>query len=83
MIYNNDNEEELDALLQRDGTLALYKRNLQRPMVDMYKMTNHLHSPYMWDIFTKKVVEYDLKNSNTLRASTCQITEIWYKFIET
>ena len=30
IIYNNDNEEALDALLQRDRTLAIHKNNLQK-----------------------------------------------------
>ena len=51
IICNNDSEEELDALLQRDGTMALDKKSLQKPMVDMYKMTNYFHSPYMWNIY--------------------------------
>ena len=51
----------LDALMQKDGTLTIHKRNLQTLMVEIYKMINHLSPPYMWDFFTKKVVEYDFR----------------------
>ena len=61
ITYNSDNEETLEALLQRDGTLTIHKRNLQKLMVEVYKTLNHLNPPYMWDLFTKKVVEYDFR----------------------
>ena len=61
IIYNNANEEAIDVLLQRDGTLTIYKRNLQKLMVEVYKTLSHLNPPYMWDLFTKKVVEYDFR----------------------
>ena len=51
IIYNNYNEEALDTLLQRDGTLTIYKKNLQKLMVEIYKVANHLNPPYMWDLF--------------------------------
>ena len=61
IFYNNDNEEALDARMQKDGTLTIHKRNLQKLMVEIYKTINHLNPPYMWDFFTKKVVEYELR----------------------
>ena len=61
ITYNSDSEETLEALLQRDGTLTIHKRNLQKLMVEVYKTLNHLNPPYMWDLFTKKVVEYDFR----------------------
>ena len=61
IMYNSDSEETLEALLQRDGTLTIHKRNLQKLMVEVYKTLNHLNPPYMWDLFTKKVVEYDFR----------------------
>ena len=30
-------------------------------MVEIYKAINHLHPPYMWDLFTMKMVEYDFR----------------------
>ena len=61
IIYNNENEEALDALLQRDGTMTIHKKNLQKLIVEIYNMINHLDPPYMWDLFTKKVVEYEFR----------------------
>ena len=57
IIYNNENEEEFEALLEQDGTLKIHKRNLQKLMVEIYKMINHLNCPYMRGFFTKKLVE--------------------------
>ena len=62
IMYNSDNEEALDALLQRDDTLTIHKNNLQKLMADVYKTINHLNPPYTWDLFTKKVVEYDFRS---------------------
>ena len=61
ITYNSDSEETPEALLKRDGTLTIHKRNLQKLMVEVYKTLNHLKPPYMWDLFTKKVVEYDFR----------------------
>ena len=30
-------------------------------MVEIYKTMNRLNPPYMWDFFSKKVVEYDFR----------------------
>ena len=59
ITYNSDNEEAFDALLQIDGTLTIHKKNLQKLMVEIYKTINHINPPDMWNLFTKKVVEYD------------------------
>ena len=48
ITYNADNKEALDALLQRDETLTILKKNLQKLMVEVYKRY----------LFTKKVVDY-------------------------
>ena len=53
IIYNNDNKEAL----QKGGTLAIHKRNLQKLMMGIYKTINHLNPPNMQDVFIKKVVE--------------------------
>ena len=36
IIYNSDNGEELDAILQRDGTLTIHKKNLQKLKVEIH-----------------------------------------------
>ena len=47
IIYNNDNEEALDALIQKDENLKIHKRNLQKLIVEIYKTINHLDLPYI------------------------------------
>ena len=44
---NDDNEEESKELLQKDGTLTFHKRNLQQPMIEIYKMINLKSSAFM------------------------------------
>ena len=61
IIYYNDSEEALDALLQRDGTLRIHMKNVQKLMVEIYKTINHLNPPYLWNLFTKKIEEYDFR----------------------
>ena len=61
IIYNSENEEALDALLQRDGTLTIHKENLQKLMVEVYKTINHLNPTYMRNLFINKVVEYNFR----------------------
>ena len=45
IIYNNDKEEALDALSQKDGTLTIHKGNFQNLMVEIHKTINHLNPP--------------------------------------
>ena len=52
IAYNSDSKETLGTLLQRDGTLTVHKRKLQKLMVEVYKTLSHLNPPYMWDLFT-------------------------------
>ena len=61
MISTSDNEEVLDALLQIGGTLTIHKKNLQKLVVEIYKTVYKLNPLYMWDLFTKKIVEYDFR----------------------
>ena len=41
--------------------LTIHKRNLQKLTMEVYKIINYLNLPYIWDIFTMKVVEYDFE----------------------
>ena len=41
ITYNSDNEETLEALLQRGETLTVHRKNLQKVMVEIYKTINH------------------------------------------
>ena len=42
IIYSDDNKEVLDALLQRDGSSTIHKKNLQKLMEEIYKMILHI-----------------------------------------
>ena len=51
-----DYESTFEELLDKDKSMTIHKKNLQRLMVEIYKTINHLHPAYMWEFFTKKDV---------------------------
>ena len=61
IIYKSDIEKALDALLQRERTFTKSQENLKTLMVEIHSTISHSNRPYMWDIFTKKVMEYDFR----------------------
>ena len=42
-------------------TLRQFTKKSTKLMVEVYKTLNHLNPPYMWDLFTKKVVEFTFR----------------------
>ena len=42
----------------------LNNRNLQKLIVEIFKTVNHLNPPYMWNFFSKKLVNMILELSN-------------------
>ena len=58
IAYIIGNDRALYALFKKDGTFTIYKRNSQKLMVEMYKKINRLSPPYIFDLFTKKMVKH-------------------------
>ena len=48
-------------LLERDNTKTTHTKNLQKLMIEVYKSFNHLNPEYMWEFFSKKDVQYNLR----------------------
>ena len=61
-LYGNY-ESTFGEPLDKDKSLTIHKKNLQRLMVEIYKTLNHLNSAYMWKFFIKKGVPYNLRSN--------------------
>ena len=61
MILYRDYESKFEELLQRDNTKTAHNKNLQKLIIEVYKLFNHLNPEYMWEFFTKRVVQYNLR----------------------
>ena len=61
IIYKNDNST-FQELLDKDGSVTIHQRNLQRLATEMFKIKHHLSPLPMQDIFTEKIHQHDLRN---------------------
>ena len=61
IVYKND-ELSFQELLDKDNSLTIHDRNLQRLAIEMYKINNHLSPSPMQDLFTEKDNTYNLRN---------------------
>ena len=50
IIYNNRDEEVLEVLVQKEGTVTIHRKTI-----------NHLNPAYIRNLFTKNLVEYDFR----------------------
>ena len=62
-----DYESTFEELLDKDKSLTIHKKNLQRLMVEIYKTIKHLNSAYMWEFFIKKDVPYNLRSNEVCK----------------
>ena len=60
-----DYESTLEELLDKDKSMTVHKKNLQRLMVRIFRTINHLNPAYMWEFFMRKDVPYNF-HSNEL-----------------
>ena len=56
-----DYESTFEELFDKDKSMTLHKKNLQRFVVEIYKTINHPNPAYMWEFFIKKDVPYNLR----------------------
>ena len=57
-----DYESTFEELLDKDKSLTIHKKNLQRLMVEIYKTINHLNPAHMWEFFIRNV-PYNLRSN--------------------
>ena len=61
IVYKNE-DSTFEELLEKDNSITIHQRNLQRLAIQMYKIYNHLSPLPMQELFTKKENTYDLRN---------------------
>ena len=61
IVYSND-ELTFKELLEKDNSITIHQRNLQRLAIEMYKINNHLSPLPMQELFTEKLNIHDLRN---------------------
>ena len=53
-IAYNDNVSTFEKLLEIDSSVTVHQRNLQLPMVEIYKTKHNLNPSFMKQIFEEK-----------------------------
>ena len=61
-VLYEDYDSSFEQLLEKDGSITVHQKNLQILMTEIYKTTNHINPPYIWDFFVKKDMPYNLRN---------------------
>jgi len=61
VVYKNDNST-FQELLDKDGSVTIHHRNLQRLATEMFKIKHHFSPLPMQDMFTEKIHQHDLRN---------------------
>ena len=64
-ITYSDKTSSFEALLDKDGSVSIHKRNLQLLANEMYKANKGLSPPIITDLFEKKSDhQYDLRHNS-------------------
>ena len=66
LVYKNDHSS-FEELLNKDNSLSIHHRNLQKLVTEMYKVKNNLSSTIMSNIFTENNNVYDLRNTREFK----------------
>ena len=66
-VLHKDNDVSLDTCLQRGTDTTIHVKNLQKLMLEIFKMLNLLNPSYLWDFFSTKEVEYNLRIKNLVK----------------
>ena len=61
IVYKDDNLT-FQELLDKDNSITIHQRNLQRLATEMYKIKNHLSPLPMLELLTEKINTHDLRN---------------------
>ena len=64
-IVYNDEVLSFQEMLDKDGSVTIHHRNLQKLAIEMYKIKNQISPIPMQKLFTVKEHQYDLRIKNT------------------
>ena len=60
-ILLKDFDASFDDLLIRNEEKTVHVQNLQKLMIEVYKSLNHENPSFLWDLFTRKEINYNLR----------------------
>ena len=63
LVYKDENLT-FQELLDKDDSVIIHHRNLQRLATEMYKIKNNLSPLHMRELFKEKINHYDLRNKS-------------------
>ena len=66
-IAYKDSVSDFDALLTRDNSVSVHKRNLQLLMTEIYKTKSNITPSFMTEIFIEKNPPYHLRSKSLLQ----------------
>ena len=64
-IAYKDYTSSFTSLLEKDRSVTIYQKNVQLLMAEVLKTTNNLNPTFRDEIFLKRSVTYNLRNTNT------------------
>ena len=67
IIVYKDSVSDFDALLTRDNSVSIYKRNLQLLMTEIFQIKSNIAPGFMTQIFIEKNHDHLLRNKNLLQ----------------
>ena len=65
-ILLRDYDASFDELLVKNEEKTIYVQNLKILMIEIYKSLNHQNSYFLWELFARKVINYNLSIKDIL-----------------
>ena len=65
-ILLNDYNASFDELLITNDEKTVHVQNLQKLLIEVYKSLNHENPSFLWDLFSRKEVYYNLRIKDIL-----------------
>ena len=65
-LYNDFNSN-FEELLARSGEKTVHLQNLEKLLLEVFKSLHQINPAFMWELFERKEVNYNLRNKDLLR----------------